>query len=198
MAALSFPHPHLSGRHKQEESLFEEMLQLSNTIQPDNTIFVMDASIGQACEGQARAFKDKVDVGAVIVTKLDGHAKGGAATARAAEVRHAEGGCCCCCFLFPSNFPVPPSPTGGAMSAVAATNSPITFIGTGEHIDDLEPFQTRPFISKLLGMGDMQGLIDRVRCGQRGLMKRRLVVWRSGGLKRLFSRPRFPPVPQPP
>jgi signal recognition particle subunit SRP54 len=49
------------------------------------------------------------------------------------------------------------------MSAVAATNSPITFIGTGEHIDDLEQFQTRPFISKLLGMGDMQGLIDRVR-----------------------------------
>jgi signal recognition particle subunit SRP54 len=54
------------------------MLQLSNTIQPDNTIFVMDASIGQACEAQARAFKEKVDVGAVIVTKLDGHAKGGA------------------------------------------------------------------------------------------------------------------------
>ncbi|KAH7972963.1 hypothetical protein HPB52_019611 [Rhipicephalus sanguineus] len=94
---------------------------------PDNIIFVMDASIGQACEAQARAFKEKVDVGAVIVTKLDGHAKG-----------------------------------GGALSAVAATHSPIIFIGTGEHIDDFEPFKVKPFISKLLGMGDIEGLIDKV------------------------------------
>lgn len=46
---------------------------------PDNIIFVMDATIGQACEGQAKAFKEKVDVGSVIITKLDGHAKGGGA-----------------------------------------------------------------------------------------------------------------------
>ena len=46
---------------------------------PDNIIFVMDATIGQACEGQAKAFKDKVDIGSVIITKLDGHAKGGGA-----------------------------------------------------------------------------------------------------------------------
>ncbi|CAF0813666.1 unnamed protein product [Adineta ricciae] len=116
-----------SGRHAQEESLFEEMLQISNGIQPDNIIFVMDASIGQACELQAKAFKSKVDVGSVIVTKLDSHAKG-----------------------------------GGALSAVAATKSPIIFIGTGEHIDDFEPFKTKPFISKLLGMGDVQGLIEKV------------------------------------
>jgi signal recognition particle subunit SRP54 len=68
-----------SGRHKQEDSLFEEMLQVSNAVSPDEVIFVMDASIGQACEAQARAFKEKVDVGAVIITKLDGHAKGGGA-----------------------------------------------------------------------------------------------------------------------
>ena len=85
-----------SGRHKQEDSLFEEMLAVSNAIvrfhiylgaeanlkifqRPDNTIFVMDASIGQACEAQAKAFKEKVSVGAVIITKLDGHAKGGGA-----------------------------------------------------------------------------------------------------------------------
>uniref|UniRef100_A0A671LAW9 Signal recognition particle 54 kDa protein n=1 Tax=Sinocyclocheilus anshuiensis TaxID=1608454 RepID=A0A671LAW9_9TELE len=116
-----------SGRHKQEDSLFEEMLQVSNAVQPDNIVYVMDASIGQACEAQAKAFKDKVDVASVIVTKLDGHAKG-----------------------------------GGALSAVAATKSPIIFIGTGEHIDDLEPFKTQPFISKLLGMGDIEGLIDKV------------------------------------
>ncbi|KAH8349720.1 hypothetical protein KR084_004757 [Drosophila pseudotakahashii] len=116
-----------SGRHKQEESLFEEMLAVSNAVSPDNIIFVMDATIGQACEAQAKAFKDKVDIGSVIITKLDGHAKG-----------------------------------GGALSAVAATQSPIIFIGTGEHIDDLEPFKTKPFVSKLLGMGDIEGLIDKV------------------------------------
>ncbi|CAG0918473.1 unnamed protein product [Notodromas monacha] len=116
-----------SGRHKQEDSLFEEMLQVSNAVTPDEVIFVMDASIGQACEAQARAFKEKVDVGAVIITKLDGHAKG-----------------------------------GGALSAVAATKSPIIFIGTGEHIDDFEVFKVRPFISKLLGMGDIDGIIEKV------------------------------------
>jgi len=46
---------------------------------PDNTIFVTDASLSQACEAQAKAFKEKVSVGAVIITKLDGHAKGGGA-----------------------------------------------------------------------------------------------------------------------
>lgn len=81
---------------------------MGKATEPDNIIFVMDASIGQACEGQARAFAEKVDVGSVIITKLDGHANG-----------------------------------GGALSAVAATKSPIVFVGTGEHIDDLEPFQTR-------------------------------------------------------
>jgi len=116
-----------SGRHKQEDSLFEEMLQVNNAIEPQNIIFVMDASIGQACEGQARAFKDQVDVGSVIITKLDSHAKG-----------------------------------GGALSAVAATKSPIIFIGTGEHIDELEEFQTTKFIKKLLNMGDIEGLIEKV------------------------------------
>ncbi|CAG0898495.1 unnamed protein product [Cyprideis torosa] len=113
-----------SGRHKQDESLFEEMLQVSNAVSPDLVIFVMDASIGQACEAQAQAFKEKVDVAAVIITKLDGHARG-----------------------------------GGALSAVAATRSPIIFIGTGEHIDDLEPFKVQPFVRKLLGMGDIEGLL---------------------------------------
>merc|ERR1712150_142527 len=116
-----------SGRHKQEDSLFEEMLQVYNQINPDNVIFVMDAGIGQACEDQALAFKEKVDVASVIVTKLDGHAKG-----------------------------------GGALSAVAATKSPIIFIGTGEHIDDFEQFKTQPFIKKLLNMGDIEGLMSKV------------------------------------
>lgn len=52
------------------------MLSISNAVNPNLAIFVVDASIGQACESQAAAFKSKVDVGAIIVTKLDGHAKG--------------------------------------------------------------------------------------------------------------------------
>lgn len=116
-----------SGRHKQETSLFEEMLSISSAVKPHQIIFVMDASIGQACKSQAAAFKSVVDVGAVIVTKLDGHAKG-----------------------------------GGALSAVAATKSPIIFIGTGEHTDEFEEFRVKPFVSKLLGMGDLEGLIDKV------------------------------------
>eukprot|EP01101_Sappina_pedata_P000410 TRINITY_DN1045_c0_g2_i1.p1 TRINITY_DN1045_c0_g2~~TRINITY_DN1045_c0_g2_i1.p1 ORF type:complete len:519 (+),score=230.89 TRINITY_DN1045_c0_g2_i1:55-1557(+) len=117
-----------SGRHKQESELFEEMLQVSNVVKPSNVIFVMDASIGQAAHDQATAFRDKVAVGSIIITKMDGHAKG-----------------------------------GGALSAVAATQSPIVFIGTGEHVDDLEPFVTRTFVSKLLGMGDIQGLIKKIK-----------------------------------
>lgn len=88
----------------------------------------MDASIGQACEAQARAFTNQVDVGSVIVTKLDFHAKG-----------------------------------GGALSAVATTKTPIIFIGTGEHIDQLEKFETESFISKLLGMGDIKGLLQSIQ-----------------------------------
>lgn len=68
-----------SGKHKQEESLFEEMKQVATAISPDITLFVMDSSIGQAAHDQAAAFKAKVEVGAVIITKLDGHAKGGGA-----------------------------------------------------------------------------------------------------------------------
>ncbi|CAF1314832.1 unnamed protein product [Rotaria sordida] len=116
-----------SGRHAQEESLFEEMLEISNSIKPDNIIFVIDASIGQACELHAQAFKSKVDIGSIIVTKLDGHAKG-----------------------------------GGALSAIATTKSPIIFIGTGEYFDDFEVFKTKPFIDKLLGIGDIQGLYDKI------------------------------------
>lgn len=79
------------------------MKQVSAAVNPDDIIFVMDSSIGQACFDQAQAFRNTVNVGSVIITKLDGHAKG-----------------------------------GGALSAVAATESPIIFIGSGEHFDDFE------------------------------------------------------------
>jgi signal recognition particle subunit SRP54 len=117
-----------SGRHKQEEALFDEMKQVASVTRPDDVIFVMDSHIGQACHDQALAFKTAVDIGSVIITKLDGHAKG-----------------------------------GGALSAVAATESPIIFIGTGEHFEDFESFNPETFIKRLMGMGDMKGLFEKVK-----------------------------------
>ena len=52
---------------------------------------------------------------------------------------------------------------GGALSAVAATESPVVFIGTGEHFDDFEPFEASSFIKRLLGLGDLQGLVKTVK-----------------------------------
>lgn len=92
---------------------------------------------------QAKAFKTKVDVGSVIVTKLDSHAKGGGALS--AYVYDIDS------YIHYYYY-----------FSVAATKSPIIFIGTGEHIDDFELFKTKPFISKLLGMGDIQGLVEKV------------------------------------
>jgi signal recognition particle subunit SRP54 len=116
-----------SGRHKQESALFDEMQQVEEAIQPDDVIFVMDSHIGQACFEQAKAFADAVKVGSVIITKTDGHAKG-----------------------------------GGALSAVAATNSPVLFIGTGEHFDDFEQFNATSFVSRLCGLGDISGLVSAI------------------------------------
>ena len=117
-----------SGRHRQEAALFEEMTQIQRAVKPDQTIMVLDATIGQSAEAQSRAFKETADFGSIIITKTDGQAAG-----------------------------------GGAISAVAATHTPIAFVGTGEHMLDLERFQPKSFISKLLGMGDMEGLIEHVQ-----------------------------------
>ncbi|KAL4506668.1 hypothetical protein ABPG72_000239 [Tetrahymena utriculariae] len=116
-----------SGRHMQESELFDEMKQIYSAFCPSECIFVMDGSNGQACFNQAQAFKKAVDVGSVIITKLDGHSKG-----------------------------------GGALSAVAATESPIIFLGTGEHIDDLETFKAESFVRRLLGLGGMIETVSEV------------------------------------
>ncbi|KAK4536269.1 hypothetical protein CDCA_CDCA08G2294 [Cyanidium caldarium] len=116
-----------SGRHKQEAALFEEMAQLEAAVQPDHIVFVMDGSMGQAAYDQALAFRQRVRVGSVILTKMDGHARG-----------------------------------GGALSAVAATHAPVVFLGTGEHMDELEAFRVESFVGRLLGMGDVQGLVKTI------------------------------------
>lgn len=68
-----------SGRHRQEAELFEEMVEIGDAVKPDQTIMVLDASIGQAAEEQSKAFKEAAGYGGIFVTKLDGHAKGGGA-----------------------------------------------------------------------------------------------------------------------
>ncbi|MEM3383080.1 MAG: signal recognition particle receptor subunit alpha [Nitrososphaerales archaeon] len=73
-----------AGRHKEEKGLLEEMKQISNVIKPDLTLLVIDGTIGQQCYAQSEAFHKAVPVGGIIVTKLDGAAKGGGALAAAA------------------------------------------------------------------------------------------------------------------
>lgn len=70
-----------SGRHRQEDALFNEMKLIDNAVQPHDHVFVLDSSIGQAAYEQADAFSNAVEIGSVILTKLDGHSRGGGALA---------------------------------------------------------------------------------------------------------------------
>ncbi len=114
-----------SGRHSLNEDLIEEMKKLKELINPDEIFLIVDATIGQQAEKQAMAFKEAIGITGVIITKLDGSAKG-----------------------------------GGALSAVAATGAPVVFIGVGEHLDDLEYFDPKRFIARILGLGDMKALME--------------------------------------
>ena len=117
-----------SGRHRQESGLFDEMQEIRAAVDPDMVVFVLDGTQGQSIGDHAKSFHEAVDIGSVVVTKLDGHARG-----------------------------------GGALSAVAATGAPIVFVGSGEHFDDFEPFSATSFVSRLLGLGDMRGLIAQIK-----------------------------------
>jgi signal recognition particle subunit SRP54 len=117
-----------SGRHDLEESLIDELKVLKEIIQPDEIFLVLDSTIGQMAGKQAKSFNDAVGITGVILTKMDGTAKG-----------------------------------GGALSAVAETGAPIAFIGTGEHLDDIEIFDPKRFISRLLGLGDLQTLLETAK-----------------------------------
>ncbi|MFN4133769.1 MAG: signal recognition particle protein Srp19, partial [Candidatus Hadarchaeales archaeon] len=82
----------------------------------------------QQAKEQATAFQEATEIGSILVTKLDGTAKG-----------------------------------GGALSAVAATGAPIKFIGVGEHMEDLEPYNPPKFLARLLGMGDLETLLEKIQ-----------------------------------
>jgi signal recognition particle subunit SRP54 len=120
-----------SGRHKEEQELIKEMKTLERSIKPDEVMLVIDGTIGQQALAQAKAFNEATPIGSILVTKLDGSARG-----------------------------------GGALSAVAATGAPIKFIGTGEKVEDIEPFVPSRFVGRLLGMGDLETLLDKVREAQ--------------------------------
>ncbi len=117
-----------SGRHALEDDLIAELKRVADVVKPTERILVLDAAVGQQAGPQAKAFHDAVGVTSVIITKMDGTAKG-----------------------------------GGALSAVAQTKASIVFIGVGEHLTDLEPFDPTRFISRLLGMGDIQSLLEAAK-----------------------------------
>ncbi|MFP3225911.1 MAG: signal recognition particle protein Srp54 [Sulfolobaceae archaeon] len=119
-----------AGRHGygEETKLLEEMKNVYNAVNPDEVILVIDASIGQKAYDLASRFHQASPIGSIIITKMDGTAKG-----------------------------------GGALSAVAATGATIKFIGTGEKIDELEVFNPRRFVSRILGMGDIETIIEKIK-----------------------------------
>ena len=116
-----------SGRHKEEKGLLKEMERISRAVVPDEIVLVLDATVGQNAYAQADAFNAATRIGSIILTKMDGSARG-----------------------------------GGAISAVAATGSKIRYIGTGEKIEEFERFDPDRFVERILGMGDLKGIIERV------------------------------------
>ncbi len=119
-----------AGRHGygEEQALLDEMKKLSEEIKPDEVVLVIDAAMGQKAFDLAKRFHETTPIGSIIVTKLDGTARG-----------------------------------GGALSAVIATGAKIKFIGTGEKLDEFEIFNPRKFIARILGLGDIEGLIEKLK-----------------------------------
>jgi signal recognition particle subunit SRP54 len=75
-----------AGRHKEEKGLLDEMEQLSSAIKPEEVMLVIDGTIGQQAREQALAFNKATEVGSIIITKLDGSAKGGGALSAVSEI----------------------------------------------------------------------------------------------------------------
>ncbi len=117
-----------AGRHKEEKELMVEMAKIEEVVKPNEVILVIDGSLGQQAYNQAQEFAKATTLGSIIVTKLDGSAKG-----------------------------------GGALSACAATNVPIRFIGLGEKIEQFQEFEPTKFVGTLLGIPDLEGLVQKVQ-----------------------------------
>lgn len=117
-----------AGRDALSSDLLLELRKVHDIAKPTEALLVISADIGQAAQTQAKAFHEAGAITGVIITKMDGTAKG-----------------------------------GGALSACAVTGAPIKFIGVGEKADDFESFNPKGFVGRLLGMGDIEALLEKAK-----------------------------------
>jgi len=115
-----------AGRDALSEELIKEIEDVTKVVDPQEKLLIISADIGQTAEKQAAQFHKSCGITGVIVTKMEGTAKG-----------------------------------GGALTACAVTEAPIKFIGVGEKMDDLETFNPEGFVSRILGMGDIEALLEK-------------------------------------
>ncbi|MCQ2418617.1 MAG: signal recognition particle protein [Clostridia bacterium] len=115
-----------AGRLHVDEDLMNELKSIKAEVKPDEILLVVDAMTGQDAVNAAQSFNEWLDIDGVMLTKLDGDARGGA-----------------------------------ALSVKAVTGKPIKFIGTGEKLDQIEPFHPERMASRILGMGDVLSLIEK-------------------------------------
>jgi signal recognition particle subunit SRP54 len=117
-----------AGRSTIDAEMMSEVSAMSSALNPSETILVLDAMTGQEALNVAQEFHQQLNVTGIIVSKMDGDARGGA-----------------------------------VLSIRSVTGLPVKFIGTGEKADALEPFFPDRFASRILGMGDMLGLIEKAK-----------------------------------
>lgn len=117
-----------AGRLHIDEQLMGELKGLKENLEIHETLLVVDAMTGQDAVNVAKSFHEQLDITGVVLTKLDGDTRGGA-----------------------------------ALSVLAVTGRPIKFAGTGEKLDDLEPFHPDRMASRILGMGDVLTLIEKAQ-----------------------------------
>ena len=115
-----------AGRQEIDQALIQELKVLKDFLQPQETLLVVDAATGQQAVSVATHFNDALEITGIILTKLDGDARGGA-----------------------------------ALSMREVTRRPIKFAGTGEKLDQLELFIPERLAGRILGMGDVLGLVER-------------------------------------
>jgi len=115
-----------AGRQEIDEALIRELKELKEFLQPQETLLVVDAATGQQAVSVATHFNDALQITGIILTKLDGDARGGA-----------------------------------ALSMREVTHCPIKFAGTGEKLDQFEPFVPERLAGRILGMGDVVGLVEK-------------------------------------
>ncbi len=117
-----------SGRSAFDEQLVDELHSVVDVFSPDEKLLVVSADTGQVAGRQAREFDSAVKLSGVLITKMDGSAKG-----------------------------------GGALSATAASGTAVMFIGTGEKMNNLEPFDANKYIGSLLGIPNIGALVSSVQ-----------------------------------